>query len=74
LRPFSGSACTCSGSTRPDRLDFLVSTSGDSPVTVTVSCSVATFIVKLIATDSLTAIRNPSRMTVLKPESSAVTL
>ena len=37
--------------TRPASSDFCVSTSGDSPATVTVSCSVAIFIVKLSTAD-----------------------
>jgi hypothetical protein len=47
---------------------------GAAPVTVTDSCSVATFIVKLIVTDSPTPRRNPSRTTLAKPLSSAVIL
>jgi hypothetical protein len=44
-RPFSGRFSTCEALTRPASSDFCVSISGDWPVTVTVSATVAIFIV-----------------------------
>ena len=40
LRPLTGSSCIWRGSTLVPRLEFVVSMSGASPVTVTDSCTV----------------------------------
>src|SRR6267378_7333359 len=55
-------------------LDLRVSMSGASPVTVTVSCTPPGAICRLIAAVRPTSSAIPSRVTVLKPGSSAVIL
>ena len=74
FRPSSGTSCICVGLTLPDTCVDRVSTSGDWPVTVSVSLSVATFntigMLMFCPTSSVIF----SCTTVAKPPSSACTL
>ena len=72
LRPCAGSSDICFGSMLPPSLDVVVSMSGASPVTVTVSCSVEGAICRLIVAVWPTRRLTPWRFTVLKPVSEAV--
>ena len=74
LRPCSGSSSIWRRSTLPPTCVELMSTSGASPVTVTVSCRVATFSENGTVRDWPTSSSTSGMSTVLKPASSAVTL
>ena len=75
LRPCSGSSSICRRSTLPATCDDVMSTSGASPVTVSVSFSWASFIVEgdrgVLADEQL---HPRAARPVEKPESSACTL
>ena len=72
-RPLSGMLSIRFGSTKPPTDDEVVSTSGDDPVTLTVSANAATFNGK--STDCVWATLTSMSFldTVVKPGSSAVT-
>ena len=70
LRPFTGSSCTCCGSTLPPSADVATLSSGASAVTVTVSCTVDGPICRLIVAVWPTSSCRPVRVWVAKPWSS----
>src|SRR3954454_19954839 len=74
LRPCSGSSSICRGLTLPATCDDVVSTSGDSLDTVTVSLRLATFSTNAIVAFWPTSSSSDSTMTVVNPASSAVSL
>ena len=73
LRPLTGSSCICRGSTLAARLEFVVSTSGASPVTVTDSCTVDGAICRF-STAVWPISSSICRVTAPNPGSSASTL
>ena len=74
LRPCSGSSSIWRRSTLPATWVELMSTSGDSPVTVTVSVSVATCMAKGTERFCPTSSSTSGTTMVAKPESSACSL
>ncbi len=64
---------SCSFETLVGEAELLTSTTGDSPVTVTVSASLATDIRRSIVIVCPTGNRTPSRMMVVNPCRSALT-
>src|SRR3954454_23180461 len=74
LRPCSGSSSICRGLTLPATCDDVVSTSGDSLDTVTVSLRLATLSTNAIVAFWPTSSSTDSISTVVNPASSAVSL
>ncbi len=72
FRPCTGSSCTCCGSTLPPIVEVVRLSSGASAETVTVSCTVDGAICMLTVAVCPTSSWMPARVSVVNPESSAV--